>query len=248
MTLIYIVIPAWNESERTSRVLRCLQNTLTDTEKVKFKIVVVDDGSSDETYQDALSVNIAPVLRHVINRGQGAALMTGNEYALKHGADIIVHFDADDQHNPDDIQKLITPLIEESYDIVLGSRFMKDATIQPTLTSIIRDMITAKNIPFARRIFGLGSWVINTVMIGIVLTDIHNGLRAFTAETARKFDLRQDRMANATEYQNEIHRLHLKYKEVPMTVRYGNTDKERSQNFFDGIKVIKEMLVGKVLK
>lgn len=247
MSLVYIVIPAYNESGRISRALLHLRETLVDSDTVTYKMVIIDDGSRDTTYSEAVATHVGPVLRFVMNRGQGAALMAGNEYAVAHGADVIVHFDSDDQHDPKDIQALIAPLLDKSYDVVIGSRFMKDVNQKTTVSNIVKDMLTAKGVPTARKILGLGSWIVNTVLSGLVLTDIHNGLRAFTRETATKFKLNQDRYAHASEYQQEFKRLNLTYKEVPMTVRYGHNEKE-SQGFFDGLRIIKELLVAKVMK
>ena len=86
---VFVVIPSWNEAKNIGAVLQSLK-------KYDYQIVVVDDGSSDQTAQVASDFGVK-VLQHEINRGQGAALYTGTLYALKQGADIIVHFDSDGQ-------------------------------------------------------------------------------------------------------------------------------------------------------
>ena len=96
------IIPAWNEEKHISQVIS----------KVKDKVdlvIVVDDCSQDQSYQLAQAAG-AIVLRHPINRGQGAALQTGSDYALRLGADIIVHFDADDQFSAAEIPNVIQPI------------------------------------------------------------------------------------------------------------------------------------------
>ena len=87
-----------------------------------FKVIVIDDGSVDCTSKEAAASG-AVVLKHKINRGQGAALQTGNDYALAQGAETVVHFDADGQFNPADIAPAVKLLQDQQLDVVLGSRF-----------------------------------------------------------------------------------------------------------------------------
>ena len=112
---ITAVIPVYNESHQTlSSVLDKLKNYVD-------QIVVVDDGSTNKlklTDRQVIS------LYHQINRGQGAALQTGTDYAVGHGADIIVHFDGDGQHRAQDIPDLIRPILDGRADFVFGSRFL----------------------------------------------------------------------------------------------------------------------------
>jgi glycosyltransferase involved in cell wall biosynthesis len=116
---VLIVIAAYNEERAISDVIAALK-------KEGYKgneIIVVDDGSKDNTAEKAKRSG-ATVLKHAINRGQGAALRTGMDYAIMNHADIIVHFDADGQHNPKEIKDVILPIIKKEADVVLGSRFL----------------------------------------------------------------------------------------------------------------------------
>ena len=114
---IFIIVPAYNEEKNIGPVL----SELTQNYK---NIIVVDDASKDKT-TDIVKKFPITLLEHKINRGQGAALETGNQYALKNGADLIVHFDADGQFLVNEIEDLIKPIIHEDYEIVLGSRFLE---------------------------------------------------------------------------------------------------------------------------
>ena len=98
---VFIVVPAHNES----KVIRSVASRL---RRHFANIVIVDDGSVDGTF-DALSGSGVYVLHHIVNRGQGAALQTGIEFALCRGADVIVTFDADGQHDERDIEALVSP-------------------------------------------------------------------------------------------------------------------------------------------
>ena len=119
---IYAVIPAFNESQKIARVV-------TDLKKSGLNVVVVDDGSNDDTFDSARRAG-ANTYRHIINLGQGAALQTGIEIALKMGAEYIVTYDADDQHDPRDIAPLLSRITKGDYDVILGSRFLKKISIE----------------------------------------------------------------------------------------------------------------------
>ena len=109
-------MPTYNEAANIGRVIRDL------FQHGWNNVLVVDDGSADTTVSLAKEAG-AQVVVHTINRGQGAALETGNEYARKNGFDIVVHFDGDGQFNPADIKGAIEQL-NSGYDVILGSKFL----------------------------------------------------------------------------------------------------------------------------
>lgn len=218
---MFVVIPAYNEQTKIAKVV-------SEVKQYSAHVVVVDDASSDNTASLAKQQG-ATVLSHVINRGQGAALQTGNEFALLHGAEIIVHFDADGQHQAKDITKVVQPIQEEGVDIVLGSRFL---------------LKTSNQIPWTKRFFILpiARWV-NFFFTGLPLTDGHNGWRALSRAAAQKIVITQDRMAHNTEIPMLIKKHRFSYKEVPVEVVYH----EYGQGFFDGIKILFDLLKQKLL-
>ena len=114
---IYIVIPVFNEGKVICDVIADLRQW------GYYNLIIVDDGSSDNTYSQALSVD-AITLRHKINRGKGAAVKTGFAAAKLLGAGIVVTMDGDGQHDPQDIENLTKPILEEEVDVVLGSRLL----------------------------------------------------------------------------------------------------------------------------
>ena len=120
---IWVIVPAYNEGGRLGRTLRslCVGHA---------NVVVVDDGSHDDTSGVALRHPVW-VLRHVINRGQGAALQTGLSFALERGAMVLVTFDADGQHSPEEIERLVEPVRSGAVDVALGSRFLGQAVGLP---------------------------------------------------------------------------------------------------------------------
>lgn len=114
-----LIIPAWNEAERLDGVLAEVVRAASD-----FEVVVVDDGSQDETAAIAERAG-ARVLRHPFNLGYGAALQTGYKYALQRGASLVVQMDADGQHDPGEIPELVGPVLAGEFDLVVGSRFLE---------------------------------------------------------------------------------------------------------------------------
>ncbi len=214
------VIPAWNEEQNLAAVIN-------DVKQYVDEVVVVDDGSTDQTSQIVL-VNQAVLLRHIVNRGQGAALQTGNEYALNHGADIIVHFDADGQFLAKEIKDIIEPIKEHQYDVVLGSRFMGKETQMP---AIKRYLI----FPIAR--------LVNYLFFGIKLTDPQSGFRALSRRSLTVIKIEQSDWAHCTEILSKIFANKLLYKEIPITVVYNKF----GRNFNSGVKIIKDLLMAKFI-
>jgi glycosyltransferase involved in cell wall biosynthesis len=193
---VWVVIAAYNEGAVIADVVRPLVDS-------GYHIVVVDDGSRDATADCARAAGAA-VLRHAINRGQGAALQSGFQYALGRGAQILVTFDADGQHSASDVRRLIRPITDGSADVVLGSRFLEHASA----------------VPVARRALLRLAVVFTGVMSGIRLTDAHNGMRALSRRAAGQLDLQLDRMAHASEIIDQVVRTGLPILEVPVSVRY----------------------------
>jgi glycosyltransferase involved in cell wall biosynthesis len=114
---VIVIIPAYNEERTIVHVIRALQQRGFTT------LVVVDDGSSDRTGELAAREG-AIRLRHLLNRGLGGALGTGISAALRLGAEVIVTFDADGQHDPDDVRRLLEPIDRGEAEVVIGSRML----------------------------------------------------------------------------------------------------------------------------
>ncbi|AJF61417.1 TPA: glycosyltransferase family 2 protein [Candidatus Woesearchaeota archaeon] len=220
----FIVIAAFNEEKKIGKVLDSLL-----AEKCG-NIVVVDDGSADNTAKIAESKKVH-VLKHSLNRGQGAALKTGIDYALQEGADIIVTYDADGQFLPEDIEKVVAPVKRKEADIVLGSRFLGKAV----------------NMPFSKKIvLKLGVLVV-LLLYRIKITDSQSGFRALSRKAAEKIKLTTDRMEHASEFFWEIMRNRLKYKEVPITVIYDDYSISKGQKWTKSIELGLKMLFRRFL-
>ena len=216
-TKIFAIIPAHNEFKNIGKVIR-------GAKKHVKNVVVVDDGSKDETPRIAKE-NGAILLRHIINLGKGAALKTGCDFAIKQRADDIIVLDADGQHDPAEIPNFINRL--KDADIVFGCRKKR------------------KDMPF---IFKFGNWFITQAtkfVCGIDLKDTQCGYRAFSSAAYKKIRW------NASDYSMESEMIaragkhKLKYKEVPIATIY--SDKYKGTTVLDGIKIVVNMLWWKVL-
>jgi glycosyltransferase involved in cell wall biosynthesis len=221
---VFVVVAAYNEESVIADVLRELSSVVPN-------IVVVDDGSTDDTYRTACR-HARWTLRHPVNRGQGAALQTGISFALQRGAGVVVTFDADGQHRPEDIPRLVESLDRERCDIALGSRFLG----------------TAEGLPLSRRLTLKAAVLFSRVASGLSLSDAHNGLRAFTRRAAELVDLRLDRMAHASELLDQIARSGLPYCEVPVHVRYTEYSTQKGQRLGNAPRILFHYLLGRALR
>lgn len=221
---LFVVIAAFNEARAIYDVVKELRESCPN-------VVVVDDGSRDDTWREAGRAG-AIVVRHMLNRGQGAALQTGITYALRSGAQWVVTFDADGQHRPEDIPALLAPITRGQVDICLGSRFLGHAD----------------NMPASRRFMLLGAVIFTRVTSGLKLTDAHNGLRAFSRQAASHLDLRLDRMAHASELIDQVRSSGLRYCEVPVHIRYTDYSMTKGQRSSAALRVAFDYLIGRVLR
>jgi polyprenyl-phospho-N-acetylgalactosaminyl synthase len=219
---VFIVVPAFNEARRLGTVLDELSRT-------GCSVVVVDDGSRDRTAEVAQRRGCY-VLRHSFNRGQGAALQTGITFALREGAETIVTFDADGQHQTADLPALMAPVLEGRCDVALGNRFINGRSNVPRIRKIVLQL---------GRLF---TWMTSGLRVG----DCHNGYRAFSRRGAAVLGLKQDRMAHASEIYDQIKDAGLTYEEVPVTIRYTAETLEKGQKLSNSLSVLFHYLYGKI--
>jgi glycosyltransferase involved in cell wall biosynthesis len=208
----WIVIAAFNEGP-------AIRDVVAPLVAAGWRTVVVDDGSRDDT-ADAARVPGACVLRHAINRGQGAALQTGIDFALARGAERIVTFDADGQHRMEDLPALVGAL--DDADIALGSRFLGGV----------------EGATRGRRAMLRVATAVSNRLAGLPLTDAHCGLRAFRASIAPKLRITQDRMAHASELLDKIAASGARWVEVPVTIRYTDHSRAKGQGAIQGVRIL----------
>ncbi len=224
---IFCIIPAYNEEDNISSIIQSVG-------KYVDEVVVVDDGSEDRTAIIAQEEK-AIVLRHIINRGQGAALETGDQYAGKKQADIVVHFDADGQFRPEEIGRVIAPIKRGEADIVFGSRFLGQVS----------------NMPWQKKhlIFPLAR-IISKLFWHANLSDPQSGFRAFNKKFLGQLQIENDGSAHCSEIIIKAFDMNMKIKEVPITIIYNNF----GQSIFGGkgrgmggVQIIKDLIISKII-
>ncbi len=218
MSAVWIVVPAYQEAGAIEHTLRGLFAYLPN-------VVVVDDGSTDETAAIAKRAGV-DVVRHPVNLGQGAALATGIEYALRRGATHVCTFDADGQHDPATIDAMYARIVEDDADVALGSRFL-GSTVG----------ITRLRLAFLRC-----AVLVTRLHTGLPVSDTHNGLRMMRRGAAERMRLRQPGMAHGSEILGEIARLGLSYVEVPTTVAYTAYSRRKGQSLFNSVKIVCDLM------
>jgi len=221
---VHVVIAAYNEGPVIARVV-------TDVRRAGYPVVVVDDGSRDDTADIAAAAG-AEVVRHPFNLGQGAALQTGIDHALAHGAEFIVTFDADGQHRVSEIARLTDALIRDRADFALGSRFLGQAP----------------NLPLLRRLMLQAATLFTRLTTGLQVTDTHNGLRAMTRRGAAAIRLRQNRMAHASECLSQIASSGLRYVERPVTIEYTAYSLAKGQNMRDAVLILLDLFARRLYR
>ena len=214
---IWVVIAAYNEVAVIARVVG-------EVRRCGYTVLLIDDGSTDATAATAEKAG-AVVIRHPVNLGQGAALQTGIEYALREGADVIVTFDADGQHRVADIEVLIDAMAKHTVDFVFGSRVLGGAI----------------NLPPTRQLLLKAATWFTRMTSGLSVTDTHNGLRAMTPRGARAIRLRQNRMAHASEFLNQVSASRLKYIEVPVTIEYSAYSLAKGQKLGNSLSILVDL-------
>jgi len=212
----FIIIPAYNEQELVGKVIN-------GAKEYSDNIIVVDDGSKDNTYENAKSLGVI-VLKHSVNLGKGAALKTGCEYAFQNGADKVIVMDADTQHDPKEIPKFLEAM--ENNDLVLGIRKVPDSM----------PLVLKFGNKFINQTLGL--------LHGIKVQDSQCGYRAFTINAYNQM------IWDATDYYVETEMLikagkkGIKYTTIPIETIYSN--KYKGTTVLDGVKIVMKMVGGKV--
>ncbi len=215
--LISIVIPLYNEENTIKDIINKIPN------HYQNEIIIVNDGSTDKSVQRVTEIvdkNIV-IVNHKRNEGYGAAILTGIKKAK---GDIIVTMDSDGQHNPEEIAKIIQPLLNDSADIVIGSRYLGKINFKIPLHVKIAEIIIK---------------LFMKLLYGQVIHNNQNGFRAFKRNTIKIFeDLRYTGMGFTTEVLLYSAYKGYKIKEIPITAN----SREYGDSYVKKIKTMKSIL------
>jgi glycosyltransferase involved in cell wall biosynthesis len=217
---VWLVVPLYNEGQVIGDVVRAARQTFPH-------IVCVDDGSSDDSARAAAEAG-AVVVRHPVNLGQGAALQTGFEYALSiPSMRWVVTFDADGQHQVDDVLAMLTKATAEDLQVVFGSRFLDDRTHAGfAKKTVLRMAVGYTNLTTHTR-----------------LTDAHNGLRVLRRDVVERIDITQNRMAHASELVAQIGAMSIRYGEAPVHILYTDYSRAKGQSLWNAVNILAELIL-----
>ncbi|MBI3379819.1 glycosyltransferase family 2 protein [Candidatus Gottesmanbacteria bacterium] len=220
---LLIGIPAYNEELMIGNVIESLPKRIPDFEKVD--ILVVDDGSSDNTRKVAKDCK-AIVLSHIINRGLGAALKTILAYAKINDYDILITFDADGQHNPKYIKRILESILDHKANIVIGSRW-KDINDAPRSRIIVNQIAN----------------IITFLLFGVKTSDSQSGLRVLDKKSITNIKLFSDGMEVSSEFFKEIYRNKLIYKEVKIDAIYTKYSIAKGQQLTNAPSILLNLIL-----
>jgi len=218
-----IVIPALNESQTIAKVIGGLPKNING---VLFDCLVVDDGSTDGTSASVPQKPNVKVLRHLINRGAGAATRTGIEYAKSKKYDMLITFDADGQHSAGDLQKLVSPLLKKEADLVIGSRFK-----------------SRQRMPMDRLLINRIANLTTFLFFGVLSSDSQSGLKAFSKKAIDKIEIKSDRMEFSSEILLEAKKHNLKVVEVPTSAIYTKYSRQKGQSNLNALPVAARLVI-----
>ncbi len=216
----WLVIPLYNEGTVIEEVVRSARQTFPH-------VVCVDDASTDDSAERAEAAG-AVVVHHPFNLGQGAALQTGMRYVLEAtDAAYLVTFDADGQHRVEDAAAMVERARAEDLAVVFGSRFLDDRTRPGLLKKLVLKVAV----------------FLTNQQTGMRLTDAHNGLRVIRRDAASALDLRQNRMAHATEIVLQLGRTGLPWAEHPVHVLYTDYSRAKGQSLINSVNILVDTLL-----
>ncbi len=209
---LIVQIPCFNEEGSLAEAVRDIPRQIDGIDKVE--ILIVDDGSSDDTIAVAKACGVDHIIRHTRNKGLARTFQTALQAALARGADIVVNTDGDNQYSGADIPKLVAPVVAGDADIVVGDRGGLD---NPHFSA------------FKKRLQVLGSWGIRKVT-GLDITDAVSGFRALSRSAARQINIVSD-FSYTIEMLIQASAKRLAVKSVPI----GTNAKTRESRLFKSI-------------
>ena len=222
MVNIVAIIPAYNEE-------KALADVIEPTLRYVDKVIIVDDGSVDNTAEVALKAG-AELISHDTNLGKGEALKSG--FKAVDDDSLIVAIDGDGQHNPNEIPYLIEPIIEDGADLVNGSRYMNGPE---------------ENTPAYRRVGQKVLDIATNISAGIKVTDSQSGFRAFSPKTKNVFRFNDTGFGIESEMLVDAADAGLKIVEVPITVRY-DLDGSTKDPITHGVGVLLKITKDKITR
>lgn len=222
-----LIIPAFNESKTIRSVILGLPKKLPGVDKIIP--LVINDGSFDSTAKKAKTAG-ALVVSHRLNLGVGAATSTGFEAARRLGVDLAVTMDADGQHNPNDLNALLKPILKKRSDVTIGTRLN-----MPNTMPVHR--------LFGNKLFNAITWL----FYQIKTTDSQSGFRAYNKKALSLIEIHTLGYEVCTELFGEFKRHDLRVTEVPIETIYTDHSRQKGQPAINGINIVFKILSKKLI-
>ena len=218
-----IIIPVYNEMNTIQEILKKIE----DLHEIKKQIIIIDDGSSDETFnliQNYKFKSEHKIIKHKVNSGKGAAIKSSVNYIL---GDIVIIQDADLEYDPKDYKEVIFPIIKNKSKIVYGSRVLNKKRYNQT------NFISNFRI-FCNHILT----ILTNLLYKQNLTDAHTCYKAFDAKMFKQINLKENDFAFCPEITAKVSKLGFKIFEVPINYVGRNYNEGKKISFYDGIRAV----------
>lgn len=224
---VAVIIPAYNEAKVIRKVVSDAREVFSKS-RFTIDIILIDDGSKDSTYIEALKGG-AKVIKHILNSGAGGATATGLSYANQNGYDIAATMDADGQHLPEDVLKGINISSNNNVDLLIGSR-----------------LINNEGMSFVKTWGNKGLSLITYLLFGINTTDSQSGLRIFSKRALMELRWRTSGYEFCSEMLWRAKQLGLNIDEYPISSIYTEYSKAKGQNNWNGVNIVKSLIVRRI--
>jgi glycosyltransferase involved in cell wall biosynthesis len=230
-TKVMIMIPAYNEGTVIGGVIDKLLDDLKKHQLDEAQVIVVNDGSKDNTADEVRSRKGVVLINHILNSGAGAAIRTAIGYARDSGADYAVAMDADGQHDSEDVARVLKELMKNESDIVIGSR-----------------LINAEGMPWYRVLLNKGGGLFTFLLFGIFVKDSQSGLRGFNRAALHKLIFHSNNYTYNSELMWRIKQNDLTVKEIPIKAIYSEYSLSKGQSNWEVIHIVRELIKYRLLE
>lgn len=227
---VAVIVPAYNEASVVREVIKNAKKTFDKSEVYSVDIIVINDGSTDSTAQEA-ELGGAIVINHVINSGAGSATATGLSYATQKGYVMAATMDADGQHAPSDVLNGFSKLPEVKCDLLIGSRLIDN-------TGMSRVKILGNKILS----------IFTYLLFGVISTDSQSGLRIYSKRALEKLRWNTNGYEFCSEMLWRAKQLNLKISEYSIKAIYTDYSKGKGQNNWNAINIIKSLLQRRIME
>ena len=222
---IAIIIPAYNEGRVIGGVLDKLIKDLKTSDLAGADIIVINDGSKDDTSNQVKKRSNVMLISHLMNSGAGAAIRTGLSYSRDNGYDYAVAMDADGQHDSKDATRVVKELMKGQQDIVIGSR-----------------LVDPEGMPWYRILGNKGLSFFTFLLFGLKVQDSQSGLRGFNKNALSKITFQSNNYTYNSELMWRIKQSKLKVKEIPIKAIYSDYSLSKGQSNWEVVHIVRQLL------